>query len=123
MNIGFQHKLDRFPPVVCRLFARHRWGLPLDNRELAERSGLSEYKVVSMSTLTSWDSVTVGDMRAFLRGCGLDFDRRESMNRIGCYLRSKAHSKFVHLRRSPHRDYFAELARIAMEFIAQNWRK
>jgi len=118
---GFQARLDRFPPVVCRLLAKHPWGPPFTSQEIASRSGLSEYKVVALSPLTSWDEVSVRDMRAFLKGCDMDFDNGEAMNRVRCYLKSKSKRMFVHLRRSKQKEYFAELAEIAMTFIAQNW--
>lgn len=118
----FQQRLDRFPPVICRLLAKHQWGPPLTSREVADRSGLSLYRVDAISTLTSWNEVTVGDMRAFLTGCGLDFQDSKAMNRVHCYLRSRSKNKFVHLRRSPDRDYFAGLAEIAMKFIAEHWK-
>ncbi len=116
------HHLDRFPPVVLRLFARHKFGPPLTSREIAERAGLSEYKVVAISSLTSWDEVSVHDMRAFLQGCGIDFGWR-TMNRINSYLRSKTKtgSPWRHLRKT--RDgYMEELLVIAMQFIAKNWK-
>lgn len=70
--------LLRFPPRVVRLLARvgsNRNVRMLTNREIAQRSGLTERRVRTISSKVSWLSVNVGDMLAYMRGCGFDPDR------------------------------------------------
>lgn len=67
--------LDRFPPFLCRLIARNngKGGTrkPLDNSEIARRSGLTVEKVASISKLPSWETVPVGICDRFRKACGI----------------------------------------------------
>jgi hypothetical protein len=61
---------NRLPPPLCRLVARvGRRGMT--DGAIAERSGLSIQKVVWISCQPDWSTVTVGDMAAFMTGCGV----------------------------------------------------
>lgn len=80
-----------FPPIVCRLLARPK-GLmgrsqrPLTDEEIAQASGLTVDTVRLLSTLHSWDDVSVGRFLAFTRGCNIDFDDTTAMDRHWRYL-------------------------------------
>lgn len=86
-----------FPPILCRLLARHKGGKPLTAAEIAERSGempnvchlLCVSEVVSISRATCWKGIGVNEMFAFLRGCGLMFDDTKAMRRVDDYLSKK----------------------------------
>lgn len=100
-RLNFQQRQDRFPPILIRLLTvygagRHRY-VP-DDRELAEACEMpvAELKFVSYST--AWDGVTVGQMRSYLRGCGVDLESRR------CFLRldwMRTHGHFTHLKKNP----------------------
>lgn len=98
----FWYRVDQFSPLLCRLLARHKRGLPLTDEEIAAFGGntLTPYDVRCIAELESWDDVRLRDMRAFLRGCGLDFCDRESMHRVTEYLKMKK-NRFQYLKKSP----------------------
>ena len=61
---------NRLPPPLCRLVARVRRRGMTDS-EVAQRAGLSVQKVVWIAVQPDWSTVTVGDMAAFMTGCGV----------------------------------------------------
>jgi len=94
-------KLERFPPLVCRLLARagpKNSQRPLTDAEISAVSGIPLAKVISMSWLTSWDDVTCKDMLDFSKGCGVDFSDAKIMRKHLKYL--ELASRFVYLRRN-----------------------
>ena len=88
--IPLKSRMTRLPPIACFVVARRTIGggsvAALTYEEIAERSGLPYDKVVSISWLTSWDSVTCGDMHRFTKGCGVDFGKGKNV---------KAHYRFL----------------------------
>jgi len=100
---------DNFPPILCRLLARvGKYGRPLTTDEIAKRGGLTPMKVAVISELCNWSSVPVGEMRAFLRGCGFDFCNSEDMRRVSDYLRKNP--ALTYLRNSPEfKSYYKPL--------------
>jgi hypothetical protein len=94
-------RIDRYPPILVRLLARHPRSLPLTDAEIAQRSGglLGPYQVGAISQALSWDRIAVGDMRAFLLACGFDICNRRDVKRVEVYLKTRA--SFRYLRRSP----------------------
>ena len=106
---SFWARCAKYPPVLVRLLARHcKGGRSLSNAEVAERSGrLSAFDVAMISRLKAWNVVELGDMRAFLNGCGIDFCSRKDMKRVENYL-AKAKTKHwwaqpdCYLRKAPH---------------------
>lgn len=84
-------RLDRFPPLVCRLLARrhaHKRGIvPLSTVEIAVRSKLTPSIVSSLAPLTSWDSVPIPQALAFAKGCGIDLDDRDSLRHHTAYMK------------------------------------
>lgn len=85
-----QERLDRFPPVACRILARAvkpTGGVrALTDAEIAAGSGLSVSEVARLSRCTNWDSVTVREVFAFLKGCGVRLDDRDWMRKNVAYL-------------------------------------
>lgn len=104
----FWVRLNRYPPVLCRLLAREKRGRPLTTAEIADTSGLPPAKVEAISASISWDRVEVNDMRAFIQACGCDFDHQPNMRRVEDYIRKGA--KFTYLKRSPYwKNYYYPL--------------
>jgi hypothetical protein len=104
----FWVRLNRYPPVLCRLLAREKRGRPLTTAEIAERSGLPPAKVEAISASISWDGIEVEDMRRFVQACGCDFDNQPNMRRVEDYLRKRP--KFTYLKRSPQwESYYCPL--------------
>lgn len=105
MASSFLKKLDQFPPVLCRMLAGRydpetadNWPTPLTDDEIATISGLPVDIVKTVSLYTTWDPVSVGTMRAFIKGCRLDLGNWSAMNRIRRRVRR---GRFGYLRRSP----------------------
>lgn len=87
---------DSFPPILCRLLARHRYGRPLTTEEIVRYSGvLSHAMVEAISESTSWRDVRLGDMRAFLKGCNLDFCDTTTMRRTFDWLRKTTLNSYL----------------------------
>lgn len=97
----FWYRVGHFPPILCRLLARHRRGLPLTDAEIAAKAGhaLTAYQVHCLSQLRSWENVSVAHLRAFTRGCDIDFHDPVAMHRVKNYLRTTR--RFEYLKRSP----------------------
>lgn len=90
-KLSLTEKLDRFPPVAVRLLARvsanrHTRAL-LDGEVASQSEGLTIREVRHISRLATWDEVTVGTMRMFLRGCGADLDSRDWLRQNAAYMR------------------------------------
>lgn len=103
MKRTFWVKLTEFPPIVCRLLAR----IPTETGgvramtavEIADRAGISEMEVNSLSWMTSWDSVPVTKVRAFTEACGVDLTSREKLRVHVAYVRGSGSWKY--LKQSP----------------------
>jgi hypothetical protein len=84
-------RLQRFPPLVCRLLARRhdpsRGIVPLSTAEIAQRSGLTVSEVASLAPLTSWDTVPTPRALAFSKACGIDLDDRDSLRHHSAYMK------------------------------------
>lgn len=114
--------LERFPPVAIRLFARTPGYGPkaITDEEIAERSGLTIQRVSVLSRLVSWDTVQVGEMRAFMTGCLLDPADPKEIRRISQYINKGLVGKFRYLRRSPMwHAQFRELKDIWLSHLSQ----
>lgn len=103
--INFTRNAAAFPPVLCRLLARHRYGRPLTNQEISERSGLSPVVVVAISECVAWKSIPFGDMLLFLKGCGIDFTDRAKMKSIRAYMRIRRSADGARIVRRPTFSY------------------
>lgn len=68
---SYVERLDRLPPFVCLLIARHKDGSPVSIKEIAKRLGVSLYAVRKVLTLTSWATVPVAKVDAYRDACGV----------------------------------------------------
>lgn len=123
-------RLKQFPPVLCRLLAKHNRSKPMTNSQIAERSGLSEMEVLTLSRSTSWDGVNVETMRLFTDACGLNLCDARAMKRVSVYLRGKkvdglrVSPQFEYLRTSPDwKNFFQPLMRLYFEHLKQQKNK
>lgn len=101
----FWERLDRYPPLLCRLLARVPRGRVLETDEIASRSGLTPIQVLTISSQLDWRGIDLPTARAFMVGCNTDLSNRQHCRRIWMYLKAqpkKPSSRFVHLRRSPN---------------------
>lgn len=89
-------KLDRYPPIICRMVAVVN-GKLLEDEVIAERSGLGLSYVRFLGSCSSWDTIPVGCMQKFCLACGVDFSDRDTMRRLNRYLKNP---RFVAARRS-----------------------
>lgn len=101
--MNFWTLADRFPPILCRLLARHRAGAPLTVADIARVSGLSVQEVTLIARQTNWEYISLPYMARYLTGCGIDFCNPVQMHRIREYLRYNARTRtpWSHLRKSP----------------------
>jgi hypothetical protein len=124
-------KLDRFPPVVIRLLAKHK-GSAMTDAEIAAAlvttarpkwvvDAVPLPEVKRLSYLTSWDHVTIGTTRAFLHACNCNLEDRDTFRNLSRYLRQDP--KFTHLRKSERFPEFREMLGVWMEYgvTAKAW--
>ena len=106
----FSDYLDHYPPCVCRIIARtksqFRRTQSLTNAEIAAKAGMTVNEVRLLSSLTSWDNVTVDQMWRFSRACGLDFNNPYAMNRTYYFILRKSTVKWQWLWRSREWESF-----------------
>lgn len=61
----------------------------MSTKEISKRSGLSEYEVLTLSEMTSWNGVYLTTFRKFTTACGVDFLDPPSMKYVRDYLRKR----------------------------------
>jgi len=96
-----------FPPILCRLLARHKGGRPLTTGEIdsvAYPIDSNPALVEALSKTTRWDSIPFGDMHCYLVGCRIVFTSTVDMRRVTDYLRKNPN--FEYLRKSPEWDSY-----------------
>lgn len=113
MKLLLRDKADRFPPIVCRLLARHNLGhnrvQAMDDTFIQFMSRLPMGQVKHISWSLSWDEIPFGQMLAFLEGCNIDFNDRASVKRNTRLMKG---SRFLYLRKSPlWKTQFQEMVR------------
>ncbi len=72
MNLGTDSllaKLDRLPPIMCRLLAKHNGSLITDV-ELMRRTGWGKRRLRWVYKRMSWRRISVEEVDAFLSACG-----------------------------------------------------
>jgi hypothetical protein len=106
-------KLDRFPPILVRLLAKHSNGTAMTDAQITENSGLWLSDVKRLSFLTTWNEVAVWDMQAFVKACGVDFANREQMRNANRYITKDP--KFSHLRRDKNFPAFKEMLLVYLQ--------
>ncbi|HXJ60732.1 MAG TPA: hypothetical protein VNU68_29155 [Verrucomicrobiae bacterium] len=102
--ISFYQYAREYPPILVRLLARHKGGLPLTTSEISCRCAghgwpMSSYRIGIISSALDWDEIPFGEMQAFLLACDVDFTDPVAMNRKKTYLKSQ--HKFRYLIKSP----------------------
>lgn len=123
MSATLFRRLDRYPPILCRLLAKDGpYGAPLTDRQIAQASGLSLYDVHFLSEKPDWEGVDLQMLRAFTSACGVSFDDPVAMKRVTVYLRGKKRGgrrvppTFRYLRKSPEwKTVFRPLAKKWLE--------
>ena len=107
----FWKRVDDYPPVLCRLMAKHRPGPAMSTKEIAKRGGFSEYEVLALSEMTTWDGVYLTTFKSFTVACGVDFLDAPSMKYVRDYLRKRP-IRFKYLKTTPEwEDYYIPLIR------------
>ena len=105
----FWKRVDDYPPVLCRLMAKHRPGPAMTTKEIADKSGLSEYEVLALSEMTKWESVDLETFRRFTFACGVDFLDSTCMKYVRDYLRKRP-VRFKYLKTTQEwDDYYVPL--------------
>ena len=124
-RLTFEERLRRYPPCLCRLLAKKPWGPPLSSADIANGSGgpLTAAAVDDLARRTSWGDVPLGQMNAFLAGCGIDLEDRRCFDRIERLLRGTVRKgrrcppSLLYLRRHPEwKSYYLPLLRISPLF-------
>jgi len=107
--IDFWQSLADHPPVLVRILARRRTAgshvEAISTEEVAITSDIPLSRVRELSTLLSWDNVTMGEAERFCRACAFDPTRPADLNRYRAYSyqckKFPAKQWFQYLRRSP----------------------
>lgn len=122
---AIKNHIVTFPPILCRILAKHRYGSPLSTHELATRLGWTPAKVEAFSQSTSWRGIDVFDMLAFMAACQLDFSNHAQVKRVKTYLRGKKRNgsrvapTYMYLRRSPlWQSYYLPLVKRWAESVS-----
>ena len=118
----FWERVQDFPPVLCRLLAKHdappKTWQALTHEEIADRSGLDVLEVMTLSKRTSWDGVDLCRFRQFTQACGIDFLNSKHMIRVRDYVRKRG--RFAYLKRDPLWDtYYSPLIKIWRDSYAR----
>lgn len=108
MKSNWDH-IDHYPPSLVRLLARRRTGkgprsvVALSDAEIAIAADIPVARVRAMYNLRNWNGVTVGEMRAFFKGCKFDPLNHVDRNRAKAYGRvNQGFPSFTYLKNSPH---------------------
>lgn len=96
-KVRFSQRLNDFPPCLCRLLARHRYGPPLTTDEIMQRSNvapglkvqLNPVQVETFSQSTDWKCIHILEALAFMYGCRVDLTDAKEFRRINSYLSKK----------------------------------
>ena len=97
LAVQFWERVEKYPPILCRIFARKPRGLPLDTAEIAARSGLNPAQVDAISQSLDWRGIDLPTAVAFMRACNADFASRSQFRKFRQSVKRKA---YRHLRRS-----------------------
>ena len=81
----------------------------MTTREIADKSGLSEYEVLALSEMTKWESVDLETFRRFTFACGVAFLDSTCMKYVRDYLRKRP-VRFKYLKTTQEwDDYYVPL--------------
>lgn len=70
-------RLNEISPSRCRIAAQQR-GRPITQLELSVRIGWSKTKVIRVSRLKAWDTLSIADCQKWASACGLRLPRLKS---------------------------------------------
>lgn len=93
--------IERFPPILIRLLARHPRGRPLTTLEIAERSQLPPYLVETISLSLTWDGIDLPSFKKFTIACNLDLTKYSQRKRAQNYLMAAMGNKYRYLKMDP----------------------
>lgn len=107
-------KLEIFSPVMVRLLAADRkrgtsWDL--SDEEIAERAGMTVKEVQRIYWNKTWDDITLGQMKRFVKACNVDFANPKQMRVHSNFICKR--TKGIHLRRSKNHKLYESLIRFA----------
>lgn len=124
--LSLQAKLLRFPPAICFVLARTKVpgkgrGVlrPLTVQEISERSGLPEHRVIALSWALSWNDVTCGEMLAFTKGCGIDFNDRRNLQVNWAYVERRK-GIYPHLIKHPRYSEYRHRIQLWFESLRKH---
>lgn len=108
--------LDQLSPVEVRLYAHSR-GKSVTSKQIAAKTGMHPGTVSKISKMTSWTSVDVRRVDAFMQACGVTMDNRGEVRReLKRQARLKRPFGYVRrtMRRNPGRtvNFWLELIRL-----------
>ena len=115
------HKVQKFPPVLVRLLARKPCGTAMSDIDIVNRSGgrLLLADVRRLGYLTSWDDVSVRNLRDFTYACRVDIADPAQLKNLNRYVKNP---KFGHLQRHADWVQFREMLRVYAESLLHNKR-
>ena len=102
-RLNFVQSLINFPPILCRLLARHKNGPPLSTEEIVQRSAkhstlenaLGHNKVEYISDSDNWRGIEIFDALAFMHGCRVDLTNPKNVRWIKDYLSKTPSLKYL----------------------------
>ena len=97
--------IDEYTPKCLRLLARETMGgkriRAISDEEIALKMGKTVVEVKHIYLSDTWDDITVGDMRSFIKACNFDPHDAFRRNKARAYARTPLGKKFTYLRKSP----------------------
>lgn len=118
MKQTFWTRLDTFPPVLCRMLARHKKGLAKTSVDIALDGRIPLREVEILSKSTTWDGTPINILRGYLIGCELDFCNPKQMRRLHEYLRNP---KWYHLKQHPqYKTVFVPILKVYQDYLKAN---
>lgn len=118
---------DEFPPVFVRLLARERIlnangktsaVRVLSDEEISINTGMDIGKILRISELSEWDTISIADAKRFCLGC--NFDLFDWTVRNSAYALA-ANGSFAYLRSSP--DWGKKYKPMLMKFFNAQTQK
>lgn len=71
MRLTLTERLNRLPPVFCRILAKTADGALMTDSQLCARTGWGKTRLRSVYQSLSWSEVTVAEVDTFMSACGL----------------------------------------------------
>ena len=109
----FWDRGELFSPPYIRLYAANRikgHAVEKTDEEICRDSGLTLAQLHRICFSPSWDNITIGEMRAYLKGCDADFSKTGKCHQMKRLFHRSA--TFRHCHRSKNRDFYLKLFKI-----------